>query len=164
MSIAIVVGYDNNRAIGRNGDLPWGRDLPADLQNFKRLTMNGSVIMGRKTFESMGSRPLPDRENIVITSEPTGVKGVLSAIDLLSAIALARYPTFIIGGQRVYTDSLAFADTIYATEVASSFENCDVFFPEIDDQWQEVSRIHHPIDTDNKFPFDFVKYQKTTTT
>ena len=76
MEKAIIVAYDKNRAIGQNGDMPWGRSLPADLVNFKRLTRNSNVIMGRKTFESIGSRPLPDRENIVISSKPTGVKKV----------------------------------------------------------------------------------------
>ena len=62
MDIAIITAFDQHRAIGTNGDLPWGRSLPADLANFKRLTTGGSIIMGRKTFESIGSRPLPDRE------------------------------------------------------------------------------------------------------
>ena len=161
MTKAIVVGYDKNRAIGVNGDLPWGRGLPADLANFKRLTLNGSVIMGRKTFESMRSRPLPDRENIVIASTPTGVKGTLSAMNLESALALARYPVFFIGGQRVYTESLEYADTVYATEVDAAFDGADVFFPELDRSWQEVSREHHQADEKNKYGFDFVVYKKT---
>ena len=107
MQKAIIVAYDKNRAIGRRGDLPWGHSLPADLAHFKRLTKGGDVIMGRKTFESIGSRPLPDRENIVISSQPTGVKGVLTAVNLESALALARYKTFIIGGAQVYGDERA---------------------------------------------------------
>ncbi len=109
--------------------MPWGRSLPADLVNFKRLTKNSNVIMGRKTFESIGSRPLPDRENIVISSKPTGVKKVLTAMNLRSALALSRYPTFIIGGSQVYKDALDIPeiDTIYATEIDAEFPDADTF-------------------------------------
>ena len=163
MEKAIIVAYDKNRAIGRGGDLPWGRSLPADLANFKRLTKGSDVIMGRKTFESIGSRPLPERENIVISSRPTGVKGVLTAMNLPSALALSRYPVFIIGGAQVYGDALKMPeiDTIYATEIDASFSDTDTFFPEIDmTAWQEVSRVHHPADTENKYDFDFVMYRR----
>ena len=163
MEKAIVVAYDKNRAIGRGGDLPWGRSLPADLAQFKRLTKGSDVIMGRKTFESIGSHPLPERENIVISSRPTGVKGVLTAVNLESALALARYKTFIIGGARVYGDALNTPeiDTIYATEVDAAFPDADTFFPEIDmTTWQEVNRVHHPADTENKYDFDFVIYRQ----
>lgn len=163
MEKAIIVAYDKNRAIGRGGDLPWGRNLPADLVHFKQLTRGGNVIMGRKTFESIGSRPLPDRENIIISSRPTGVKGVLTAVNLESALALARYKTFIIGGAQVYGDALKIPtiDTIYATEVDAAFSDTDTFFPEIDmTTWQEVSRVHHPADTENKYDFDFVTYRR----
>lgn len=163
MKKAIIVAYDKNRAIGQNGDMPWGRSLPADLVNFKRLTRNSNVIMGRKTFESIGSRPLPDRENIVISSKPTGVKKVLTAMNLRSALALSRYPTFIIGGSRVYKDALDIPeiDTIYATEIDAEFPDVDTFFPEIDmDAWEEVSRAHHSADNENNYDFDFVTYKR----
>lgn len=164
MEKAIIVAYDKNRAIGRNGDLPWGRSLPADLAQFKRLSKGGDVIMGRKTFESIGCRPLPERENIVISSRPTGVKGVLTAMNLPSALALSRYPVFIIGGAQVYGDALKMPeiDTIYATEVDAAFPDADTFFPELDmSVWREISRVHHPADTENKYDFDFVTYQRT---
>ena len=163
MEKAIIVAYDKNRAIGQNGDMPWGRSLPADLVNFKRLTRNSNVIMGRKTFESIGSRPLPDRENIVISSKPTGVKKVLTAMNLQSALALSRYPTFIIGGSQVYKDALDIPeiDTIYATEIDAKFPDADTFFPEINmDAWEEVSRAHHSADTENSYDFDFVTYKR----
>ena len=156
MEKAIIVAYDVNRAIGQGGDLPWRRSLPADLAQFKRLTKGGDVIMGRKTFESIGCRPLPERENIVISSR-------LTAVNLESALALARYKTFIIGGARVYSEALKTPeiDTIYATEVDASFPGADTFFPEIDmTTWQEVSRVHHPADTENKYDFDFVIYRR----
>lgn len=116
--------------------------------------------MGRKTFESMRSRPLPERENIVISSKPTGVNGVLTAMSLSSAYALARYPIFIFGGQQIYAEALKDADIIYATEVKATFPECDTFFPELDDSWEEVSRINHPIDEKNAYEFDFVEYRK----
>ena len=163
MEKAIIVAYDTNRAIGRGGDLPWGRNLPADLAHFKRLTRGGDIIMGRKTFESISSRPLPERENIVISSRPTGIKGVLTAVNLSSALALSRYPTFIIGGAQVYSDALNAPeiDTIYATEVEATFSDTDTFFPEIDmNIWKEVDRVHHTADSENSYDFDFVIYKR----
>ena len=163
MQKAIIVAYDKNRAIGRGGDLPWGRSLPADLAHFKRLTRGGDIIMGRKTFESIGRRPLPERENIVISSRPTGVKGVLTAVNLSSALALSRYPTFIIGGARVYGDALNAPeiDTIYATEVDATFSGADTFFPELDmTVWEETDRVHRPADEANVYALDFVIYRR----
>lgn len=160
---SIIVAYGRDRSIGAGGDLPWGRSLPADLAHFKHVTRGGCVIMGRRTFESIGRRPLPDRENIVITSRPTGVTGVLSAVSLGSALALSRYDTFIIGGAQVYADALVHPaiDTIYATEVDAEFPAADTFFPALDmSQWQEVSRQHHPADEDNTYDFDIVKYTR----
>lgn len=163
MKKAIIVAYDTNRAIGRGGDLPWGRSLPADLAHFKRLTRGGDVIMGRKTFESIGRRPLPERENIVISSRPTGVKGVLTAVNLSSALALSRYPTFIIGGAQVYGDALGVPkiDTIYATEVDATSPDADTFFPELDmTVWEETDRVHRPADEANVYALDFVIYRR----
>lgn len=160
---AIIVAYDTNLAIGKHGDLPWGRALPGDLAHFRQLTRGGSVIMGRRTFESIGKKPLPERENIVISSRPTGVEKVLTAIDLESALALARYPVFIIGGAQVYAAALKHSDidTIYATEVEASFPEADTFFPEIDTTtWEETDRIHHPADDNNAYAFDFVTYKR----
>ena len=165
MKRAIIVAYGLDRAIGLSGDLPWRRSLPADLARFKRLTSGGNVVMGRKTFESIGSRPLPDRENIVISSRPTGVKGALTAVNFSSALALCRYDTFVIGGARVYEEALNSPDitTVYATEVQAEFTGADTFFPELNpDDWQEVTREHHPADEKNAYDFDFVEYQRVT--
>lgn len=165
MKKAIIVAYDRNRAIGRGGDLPWGRSLPADLAHFKQLTKGGGIIMGRRTFESIGSRPLLDRKNIVISSRLTGAEGVLTVMNLPSALALSHYSTFIIGGARVYADALETPeiDTIYATEIDASFPGADTFFPEIDMSiWQETSRVRHPADADNAYDFDFVIYKRVS--
>lgn len=160
---AIIVAYDTNLAIGKHGDLPWGRALPGDLAHFRKLTRGGSVIMGRRTFESIGKKPLPERENIVISSRPTGAQKVLTAMDLESALALARYPAFIIGGAQVYAAALQHPDidTIYATEVQTSFSDADTFFPKIDTAvWREVDRQHHPKDEKNRYDFDVVTYTR----
>lgn len=162
MTKSMIVAYDSNRAIGFNGDLPWGRGLPADLANFKKLTTGTSIIMGRRTFESVGSRPLPNRENIVVSSTPTGVSGVLTANSLSSAYALARYPIFIIGGGQIYSSALKDVDIIYATEVDASFEGADTFFPELDSSWVKESQTFYEQDEKNHYSFTIVKYRRET--
>ncbi len=157
---AIVVAMDRQNGIGADNDLLWQRDLPADLAHFKRLTSGGSIVMGRKTFESIG-RPLPDRENIVVSSTPTGVKGVLTAVSLPSAYELARYPIFVIGGGQIYAQSIDDMDVLYVTEVDAEFAQATVFFPAIDSNvWREASREHHEADERNKYAFDFVTYER----
>lgn len=160
---AIVVAVDKNMGIGADNDLLWQRDLPADLAHFKKLTTGGSIIMGRNTFESIG-RPLPNRENIVVSHTPTGVEGVLTAVSLASAYALARYPIFIIGGGQIYAQAMNDADELYVTYVDASFPQATVFFPKIDTKiWQESSREHHEADEKNKYSYDFVTYTKLHT-
>lgn len=159
---SIVVAYDQNRGIGANNDLLWQRDLPADLAHFKKLTTNKSIIMGRKTFESIGSKPLPNRQNIVLSRHgATGVAGVLSALSLEAAYSLAQYPAVVIGGQSVYEAALSQTDTIYATEVKASFAQANVFFPGLDPAiWHEVDRQANYSDERNKYDFDFVTYRR----
>lgn len=118
--------------------------------------------MGRKTFESIG-RPLPERENIVISRTPTGVPGVLTVNSLASAYELARYPIAVIGGGRVYADAISDVDVLHVTEVDAEFPDATVFFPLIDPaMWTEVEREHHEADEKNKYAFDFVTYQRKT--
>jgi len=158
---SIVVAYDKNRGIGAENDLLWMRDLPADLAHFKKLTTGNSIIMGRKTFESLGSKPLPNRQNIVLSRTPTGIEKVITAGSLQAAYAMAQFPIFVIGGESVFRESLPNIDTIYATEVDASFPQATVFFPEIDmSVWREVAREHHEGDEKNKYNFDFVEYRK----
>ncbi len=161
MQKALIVAYGRNGEIGAHGDLPWGRSLPGDLAQFKRRTTGGSIIMGRRTFESIGKRPLPDRENIVVSSTPAGVSGVLTALSLESAYALARYPIFIIGGARLYRAALPTVDVIYATEVDATFPDADTFFPKLSGEWQEVAREHHQADEKNAYSFDVVEYRRS---
>ncbi|NCU29938.1 dihydrofolate reductase [Candidatus Saccharibacteria bacterium] len=160
MQKALIVAYGRNGEIGAHGDLPWGRNLPGDLAQFKRRTTGGSIIMGRRTFESIGRKPLPNRENIVVSSTPTGVSGVLTALSLESAYALARYSIFIIGGARLYRAALPTVDVIYATEVDAVFPDADTFFPKLSSEWQEVEREHHEADEKNLYAFDFVEYKR----
>jgi len=158
---AIVVAIDRNNGIGAENDLLWLRDLPADLANFKALTVGKSVVMGRKTFESIG-HPLPDRQNIVVSrSGPTGIKGVLTAHSLEAAYALAQYDVRVIGGGQIYAEAIDDMDVLYVTEVDADFPQATVFFPQINcDDWQEVSRDHHEADEKNKYAFDFVTYER----
>ncbi len=157
---SIIVAMDKNNAIGFENDLPWGRGLKDDMAHFAETTRGKTVIMGRKTFESIGSKPLPDRQNIVVTSKPTGVTGVQSALSLEAAYALARYDIFVIGGGQLYTAALDDMDQLIVTYVNAEFPEATVFFPEIDrGKWQEVSREHHKADERNSYSFDVVKYE-----
>ena len=157
---SIVVAVDKNMGIGAANDLLWQRDLPDDLALFKKLTTGGSVIMGRNTFESIG-RPLPRRENIVISSRPTDVAGVLTAASLDAAFELARYPVYVIGGGQVYAQAIDRVDRLYVTHVDAEFPSATVFFPLIDPViWTEVAREHHESDERNLYDFDFVTYDR----
>ena len=163
MKIAIVVAYDKNRGIGTGGDLPWGRSLPADLAHFKELTTGGAVVMGRKTYESIGGRPLPNRKNIVLSAGE--VAGAIGAKNFAQALQFAseepNQDIFVIGGERVFAEALPEVDTIYATEVDYSFSNADVFFPQINvNQWEEISRTSQKANEQNKYSFDFVEYRR----
>ena len=158
---SIIVAVDKNLGIGANNDLLWMRDLPDDLAYFKRMTTGASVIMGRNTYDSMG-KPLPNRENIVVSHRPVGEKGVLTAADLESAYQLARYPIFVMGGGKVYADAIDDMDRLYVTEVEATFPQATVFFPPIDTAlWHEISRDHHDADERNLYAFDFVVYERT---
>ena len=163
MKIAIVVAYDKNRGIGTGGDLPWGRSLPADLAHFKELTTGGAVVMGRKTYESIGGRPLPNRKNIVLSTgevvSAIGAKNFAQALQLASEEP--NQDIFVIGGERVFAEALPEVDTIYATEVDYSFSDADVFFPQINvNQWEEISRTSQKANEQNKYSFDFVEYRR----
>ena len=158
---SIVVAMDENRGIGADNDLLWMRDLPSDLAHFKRLTTGKSIIMGRRTFESIGSRPLPDRQNIVVSQTPTGVDGVITAGSVEAAYAMAQFPICVIGGGQLFEATIHDVDRLYVTEVHASFPNATVFFPEIDKAlWREISRERHESDEHNKYAFSFVEYER----
>lgn len=161
---SIIVAVDKNLGIGANDDLLWMRDLPDDLAYFKRMTTGTSVVMGRNTFDSMG-RPLPNRENIVVSRRPVGIPGVLTAASLESAYQLARYPIFVMGGGQIYAAAMNDMHRLYVTEVNAEFPQATVFFPAIDKNvWVESSREHHSADERNKYDFDFVIYDRREAT
>ena len=162
----IIVAYDKKRGIGAENDLLWMRDLPADLAHFKQITTGHTVIMGRRTYESIG-RPLPNRQNIVVSRSPINAEGIIWASNLEEAHELSGEDApFIIGGAQMYREALSKAARIYATEVDATFEKADVFFPEFDTtkspSWKEVERSTHLKDAKNKYNYDFVEYEHTT--
>lgn len=157
-NLTIIVAMDAQRGIGINNSLPWR--LPQDLAHFKRLTTGHPIIMGRKTFDSIG-RPLPNRRNIVITRNAgwrhDGVEAVGS---VQAAVALLQQePAFIIGGAEIYRQALPLTDTLVITEIGQTFQ-CDAFFPALDSNtWQETERL--PASSDETgLQYDFVTYRR----
>ena len=158
--IAIVAALARNRAIGRANAMPWR--LPEDLKRFKRLTMGHAVIMGRRTFESIGS-PLPGRNNIVITRShdwsPAGCV-VVHSLDAALAAVGSRGEAFVIGGAQIYALALPLAQRLHLTEIARDFEG-DAFFPEFDlSQWRELSREPRIAAGAPDFDYAFVEYAR----
>jgi dihydrofolate reductase len=160
--IKILVAFDENRVIGKNNALIW--HLPADLQRFKTLTTGHVIIMGRKTYESIG-RPLPNRTTIAITRQETfNPEGILVSHSLEEAIlkakSISREDTYIVGGAEIYQMSLAVADQILVTQLHDIFDG-DTYFPEIPlDTWEIVTREKGISDEKNKFQYSFLTYQK----
>jgi len=154
MIISLIVAIDEEGGIGREGNLPW--HLSDDLKRFKRLTMGHHLVLGRKTFESMG-RLLLGRTIIVITRDPHySYKGCLVVHSLESALSIARgegeREVFVGGGGKVFSQALPLVDRIYLTKV-HTHAACDVFFPDFPlDEWSEVERDFHPADRGNDYP------------
>jgi dihydrofolate reductase len=144
-----------NRVIGRDNQLPW--HLPADLKHFKSLTLGKPILMGRKTFESIG-RPLPSRTNIILTRASSyAADGCLVAHSVEEALSLAGgvEEVMVIGGAQLYEALLERADRIYLTEVLEDFQG-DARFPLLQPgAWQELSREEHPADEANPHPYRF---------
>ena len=160
MLVSIIAAMDRNRLIGNENQLPW--HLPADLAHFKRVTMGKPIIMGRKTYESIG-RPLPGRTNIVLTrSSDFNAEGVLTANTLEQALnhVSAEDEIMIIGGSTIYELTLPRADRLYLTYVEDSFEG-DAWFPEFDlEQWHIVASEEHGADEKNSCAYRFVTYAR----
>ena len=156
--LTIVVAIDAQRGIGVDNKLPW--HLPEDLAHFKRLTSGHPIIMGRKTFDSIG-RALPNRRNIVVTRNPDWRHdGVEAATSLEAAIAMVGdAPAFIIGGAQIFNDAMALAERMEVTEIAHTFA-CDTFFPAFDHgAWAETARAAYHSDA-NGYGYAFVTYEK----
>jgi dihydrofolate reductase len=156
MKVSIIVAHADESVIGAENKLLW--HLPDDLKNFKKITMGHMIVMGRKTWDSIG-RPLPGRKNAVITRDSgLQIEDVLIFHSLKEAIDYAKEKNeeeiFIIGGEQIYRLALPMADKLYLTRVYGSFEG-DAYFPEIDpDQWKVDSKIIHPGDEKHAYPFD----------
>lgn len=155
MTIALIAAMGRNRVIGRDGALPWR--LPADLRHFRRLTTGKPVLMGRKTFESIG-RPLPERRNVVITRRfGYQADGCEVFSDLEAAFEAFRDSPelMVIGGGSIYGQALPRASRIYLTVIDADFDG-DAHFPEIDmTSWRETARSDHAADGDNGFNYSF---------
>ncbi|TAK05152.1 dihydrofolate reductase [Patescibacteria group bacterium] len=160
--ISLVVAVSENGVIGSKNGLPW--HLPADLKKFKKLTTGHAIVMGRKTWESIG-RPLPDRRMLVVTRDPGKLAGqpVEAFASLEAALAAAgEGEIFVIGGGEMYREALPRADRVYFTRVHATIEG-DVTFPELlESEWQETFREDHNADERNPHAFTFYTYERRT--
>ena len=166
MIISIIAALGNNRVIGNKNKLPW--DLPADMDHFRELTLGKPIIMGQKTFESIG-KALPGRHNIVLTrDEGLSIPDCEVAFSLEHAVELARKSemgkisgeVMICGGASVYEQYLSRANKMYLTFIDGDFEG-DTFFPEFSfEEWKEVEKISHEIDEKNRYPYFFIVFER----
>ncbi|HXS37380.1 MAG TPA: dihydrofolate reductase [Flavipsychrobacter sp.] len=164
MILSIIVAVSDNNAIGINNQLPWY--LPEDLKFFKRTTIGKPVIMGRKTFDSLG-RPLPGRLNIVISHQKDLKlpQGVLLYDDLKEATDRVREEqvdeAFVIGGGKIFEEVIPYIDRMYITRVHATIQGADAFFPDIDhSHWKLVWEEKHQADDLHKYSFAFQKYER----
>jgi len=160
MTISLIVAASRNGVIGRNGALPW--HLPDDLRQFKRLTLGKPVIMGRRTWESIG-RPLPQRRNIVLTRDPgfrAGGCEVAHSVSEALALVAGAEEAMVIGGAQVYAAFLPFAARIWLTRVQAEVDG-DTHFPAPDpDAWCLVSSEAHAADDRHGYAFELLRYDR----
>lgn len=159
--ISIIVAVGENRVIGKDNQLIW--HLPADLKRFKQLTMGHAMIMGRKTFESIG-KALPGRTTIIVTRQKDiKYDNCYIADSLEKAIELCRKDSeiFIIGGAQIFEKAIPLTDKIYLTQIHQSFDG-DVFFPELEkEEWKITFREDHKANDKNPYDYSFINYEKT---
>lgn len=160
MNINLIVAIDEKNGIGKNNLLPW--HLPADLKHFKTVTTGHPIIMGRKTFDSIG-KVLPNRRNIVI-SRQSGlvIPGAELCSSLNNAIELCKdeNDVFVIGGAQIFEQALPLANVLFLTIIHEDFD-ADVFFPVINmNEWTEQEKILHQPDEKNLYSYSFIKYKK----
>lgn len=162
MLISIITAMDNNQLIGKDNGLPW--KIPADLQFFKKVTMSKPIIMGRKTFESIG-RPLPGRKNIIITRDESYVaEGCDVVYSIEDAIRLAGdvEEVMVIGGANIYQQFMERCDHLYLSRVLGEFEG-DAWFPEIEfNDWRLIEKEDHKADEKNECDYSFQVYERIT--
>ena len=159
MIVTIVVAIAENHAIGKDNKLLWY--LPNDLKHFKTITTGHTVIMGRKTYESVG-KPLPNRRNIIITRQNITIEGceVVNSIEAALDLCCHENEVFIVGGAEIYRQALPLTNRIYLTIVHQEFE-ADSFFPAIVAiDWKEVYREDHEPDNKNLIPYSFITFER----
>ena len=160
MLISLIVAMSQNRIIGKDNQLPW--HLPNDLKHFKKITLGKPIIMGRKTYDSIG-RPLPDRQNLVISRSKVAIPGCDVVHTLEQSLVLTRdhEEVMIIGGAQVFEQVLPLAHRMYLTFIDAEFEG-DVFFPEWNEaEWVERESFLHSPDERNKYHYRFVTLERT---
>ena len=159
MTITAVVAISENHVIGKGNKLLW--HISNDLKHFKEITSGHTVIMGRKTYESVG-KPLPRRRNIIVTRQAITIEGceVVNSIEAALALCKDEQEVFIVGGAEIYRQSLHLTNRIYLTIVHKQFEG-DSFFPELDKQeWKEVFRENHLPDEKDTLPYSFITLER----
>lgn len=161
-TVSIIVAMDENRAIGKDQQLLWR--LPNDMKFFKEVTIGHTVIMGRKTFESLPKGALPNRKNIVLSSNLTLQYENCITCHSLEEALIPEKPeeeVFIIGGGNVYEQALPIADKLYITIVHHTFNDATVFFPEIDwSDWKKTTTTEHPKDDKNLYSHTILTYTR----
>ena len=159
MIISAIVATGENNAIGKNNQLLW--HMPNDLKHFKEVTSGRTIIMGRKTFDSVG-KPLPKRRNIVVTRQDITIPGceVVKSVEDAMALCKGEDEVFIGGGAEIYKLAMPLTDRIYLTIIHKSFD-ADTFFPEIDKkEWKETSREDFKPDEKNPLPYSFITLER----
>lgn len=160
MTTSIIVAIAKNNAIGKDNKLLWY--LPNDLKHFKDVTTGHTVIMGRKTFDSVG-KPLPKRRNIVVTRQPITIEGceVVSSIEAALALCAGEEEVFIVGGAEIYRQALHLTNRIYLTRVDQDFDG-DTFFPQLNpNEWEEKEREDFEPDEKNKYRYSFITLERS---
>lgn len=157
--VSAVVATALNNAIGKHNQLLW--HLPADLKHFKDITSGHTVIMGRKTFDSIG-KPLPRRRNIVVTRQAIQIEGceVVNSVEAALALCADEKEVFIVGGAEIYKLALPFTNRVYLTIVKKEFE-ADAFFPTLNpEEWVQTSFEEHEPDEKNNLPYSFITLER----
>jgi dihydrofolate reductase len=158
----IIVALDENNGIGHDGDLLC--HLPNDLKHFKEVTSGHTVIMGRKTYESLPKGALPNRTNVVITADSADkYPGCIVARSVDEALTYSKEgeKIFIIGGGQLYRTTLELVDWLYLTRIHHTFNNADTFFPKIEfEEWTLIQKEEHDVDDRHQYPYTFLTYRR----
>ncbi|MBM7096997.1 MULTISPECIES: dihydrofolate reductase [Alteribacter] len=157
--ISLIAAMDENNVIGHENKLPWS--LPNDLAHFKRITSGHTVVMGRNTFVSIG-RPLPDRRNIVVTSNPDFYHDGIEVVDSLAVVddLAQKEEVMVLGGQKVFEQLMDKADRLYVTRIHHTFQG-DTYFPPFSEQnWDITEKLEGKMDSENKYAHTFFVYDR----